>query len=66
LRSDAHDRKIGDMFAFLAMSPWAAMRDKELTLNPIRSVADSSISVWLNLELLTAEIETVTKEQNDK
>ena len=59
-RSDALDRKIGDMFAFLAMSPWAAIRGRGLTLNPIRRNSDDNPSNWIDLSDLTNEIIDVT------
>lgn len=59
-RTDALDRKIGDMFAFLAMSPWATLRTKRLALNPIRRDSDDSPSTWLNIEDLISQIDDVT------
>lgn len=59
-RSNTHDRKIGDMFAFLAMSPWAATRGKGLTLNPIRRILDDNPSNWVDINELANEIIEVT------
>lgn len=59
-RTDALDRKIGDMFAFLAMSPWATLRSKGLALNPIRRDSDDSPSIWLNIDDLAGQINQVT------
>lgn len=59
-RTDALDRKIGDMFAFLAMSPWATLRSKSLSLNPIRRDSDDSPSIWLDLDELLSQISDVT------
>ena len=63
---DSHDRKINDMIAFLAMSPWAANKAKGLTLNPIRRNQENSTFSWLSLAALTKEIDELTGEKNGK
>ena len=65
-RSDALDRKIGDMFAFLAMTPWASMRGRLLTLNPIRKDPITSGSNWLDLDEINTEINELIGEIYDK
>jgi hypothetical protein len=39
-RRDAHDRKISDMFGFLAMTQFAALKGANLALNPVRRATD--------------------------
>jgi hypothetical protein len=62
VRSDAHDRKIGDMIAFLAMTPWAAIKAQGITLNPIRKDLVKSTYDWLDVDSIANQIAEVTGE----
>jgi len=61
-RSDALDRKIGDMFGFLAMTPFAVKRGSELALNPLRTDAENSVNSWLSVEAIKEIVAPLTKE----